>query len=613
MDGSASGARLYRRDPIMRTRQYVPSHRVRKAVVAILLQAAAACRDDAGTAPNDGKPRKAMLTIVSGNRQTGEVGDVLSQPLVVALHDSLDAPLARVVVRFYDEANVAQDSAITDERGVAGVRWKLGPRASEQHIVAAAAIYAGSAYTIADATFTATALRGPAARLEVTTRRDFASPGSLLDTVTAIVVDRFENRVAGAPIEWLVELGGGSVRALSAITDAQGVARAAWTLGTRPGDNVLVATSASLAGRLTAFGSIGFPAVSIVVGAQHTCGLTQSGAAYCWGASAWGQLGPGSGDATTPIRVAGAPAFTQLVAGTFHTCGLTSAGAAYCWGGNFVGQVGPGEYVVATPRPIGAPSPFTALAAGSGHTCGLTTERIVYCWGSNTVGELGDGLDRSTPVGSLSRSTPAPIAGGMSFTAIAASFLATCAIATTSQAYCWGANGGGELGTGTGNCRMLADWYYNREDWDWPCSTRPVPIDAREPMTSLTASGYGICGLTTARALVCWGGGTHLPPTTIPGSNVSAAWSVGHIVCGLEPTEALSCWGLWAATPRTPPPFGDALTLVNLSSSGATSCGVSRSQPPIAYCWGQNDRGQLGDGTREYRNNPVAVALPRGR
>jgi hypothetical protein len=450
----------------------------------------------------------------------------------------------------------------------------------------------------------------------VTASREFATPGSLLDTVTAIVVDRFDNRIAGAPVGWLVELGDGSVRALSDTTDALGVARAIWTLGTRPGDNSLVVTSASLAARLTAFGSAGFPAVSVAVGGEHTCGLTQSGAAYCWGSNMWGQLGTGSTDATahaSPTRVAGTLTFTQLVAGTFHTCGLTTAGAAHCWGGNPAGPVSPIDDIAATPRRIEVTSPFTALAAGAHHTCGLTTDNTVYCWGSNRLGELGDGIDRSTPALWVWRSMPAPVADGMSFMAIAAGYYATCAIATTGRTYCWGGNAGRELGTVAGKCRMASDSYYYEEDWDWPCSTRPVPIDAAESMTSLTGSGYGICGLTTSRALICWGGSTSLPPTKIPATNLSAAWSVGHIVCGIEPTEAVSCWGLWGPAPRTPPPFGDELTLVNLSSIGSTACGVSRSQPPLAYCWGHNYKGQLGDGTTAYRDKPVPVTLPRSR
>jgi len=53
---------------------------------------------------------------------------------------------------------------------------------------------------------------------------------------------------------------------------------------------------------------------------------------------------------------------------------------------------------------------------------------------------------------------------------------------------------------------MLADPYSEKQDWDWPCSTKPVPIDSRATFTSLTGSGLALCGLAADGALLCWGG-----------------------------------------------------------------------------------------------------------
>ena len=586
-------------------------------VLGSMLQAASACSDDSAiVSPNSGEPRKATLTIVSGDHQRAEVSTRLPQPLVVVLRDSIGAPIPLVFVRFMDELGTVGDSVLTDASGSASGRWTLGTKAKTQRISAIATIYSGTAYAVVDAAFTATAVSGPATRVRISTTVEFASPRTSFDTVTAIVTDRFENGVAGAPIAWLVELGGGSVRALASATDTLGVARAIWTLGAVDGENILVATSGSLASRATIVASTGFPAVSLAVGGEHTCALTQSGTAYCWGSNDWGQQGTGTTDAqprTSPSRVAGTLSFTQLVAGTFHTCGIASDGVAYCWGGNFLGQLGSARDIAVTPMPVATAQTFTALAAGAHHTCGLTSEKIILCWGDNTAGQLGDGIDRSAAVGwgALRRPEPAPVAGGLRFVALASTFTNTCAITTAGQTYCWGGNQVRELGTVAGNCRMLADQYYTWADWNWPCSTRPVPIDSQESLTSLTASGLGVCGVTIVGGLMCWGAGD-LPPTVIPGARVSAAWSLGNIVCGVvEGIEAVSCWGIWDKTGRTPPPFGDGVALASLSSMGSTSCGVSRTQPSIAYCWGHNYKGQLGDGTTVYRTSAVPVGLPR--
>ena len=66
---------------------------------------------------------------------------------------------------------------------------------------------------------------------------------------------------------------------------------------------------------------------------------------------------------------------SRLSAGWWHTCGLTSTGSATCWGWNDYGQV--------SPTPSG---PFVALSAGYYHTCGLTSTGSATCWGANGYG-----------------------------------------------------------------------------------------------------------------------------------------------------------------------------------------------------------------------------------
>src|SRR3990172_1607341 len=47
-----------------------------------------------------------------------------------------------------------------------------------------------------------------------------------------------------------------------------------------------------------------------------------------------------------------------------------------------------------------ATTPWVSLTAGAGHTCGLTTSGTAYCWGDNGSGQLGDGsgTNHATPV-----------------------------------------------------------------------------------------------------------------------------------------------------------------------------------------------------------------------
>src|SRR5215207_1325943 len=91
---------------------------------------------------------------------------------------------------------------------------------------------------------------------------------------------------------------------------------------------------------------------SVFAGGAHTCALTATGAAYCWGRGESGQLGVPSPAAScltdagpypcskVPVLVAGGLTFRKLAGGGAHTCGLTGDGSAYCWGKNDWGQLG---------------------------------------------------------------------------------------------------------------------------------------------------------------------------------------------------------------------------------------------------------------------------------
>jgi alpha-tubulin suppressor-like RCC1 family protein len=65
-----------------------------------------------------------------------------------------------------------------------------------------------------------------------------------------------------------------------------------------------------------------------------TCGLIETGEAYCWGNNVGGQLGNGTKtNSTVPVAVAGGLLFSQIDAGYQAVCGITKGdGAIYCWG-----------------------------------------------------------------------------------------------------------------------------------------------------------------------------------------------------------------------------------------------------------------------------------------
>ncbi len=192
-------------------------------------------------------------------------------------------------------------------------------------------------------------------------------------------------------------------------------------------------------------GGLTFAAVSTGIGGDYACGLTTTGAAYCWGDNFFGQLGNGSTTSSpAPVAVAGGLSFSLVNAGRFHACGVTTGGASYCWGANGDGQVGDGTTTNRlTPVAVSGGLAFMALAGGHYHSCGLTTGGEAYCWGSNEFGGLGDG----TVTGRL---TPVAVSGGFTFAEVPrGGYGHSCARASTGTVYCWGYNYFAQLGDGT--------------------------------------------------------------------------------------------------------------------------------------------------------------------
>jgi alpha-tubulin suppressor-like RCC1 family protein len=319
----------------------------------------------------------------------------------------------------------------------------------------------------------------------------------------------------------------------------------------------------------------GLTFTAVTAGEFETCGLTASGAAYCWGA---GGIGNPIGNSPTPVSVAGGLTFATVSTGYGHACGVTTAGVAYCWGNGYDGELGNGTTnASATPTPVAGGLIFAAVSAGRNHSCGVTTSGVAYCWGANWMGQLGVGTStgpEQCPNNSGACSTvPVAVAGGLTFQTVIAASGHTCGVTTSAASYCWGDNVAGVLGNGTNTgpeqCNEPAP-----DPWDgpsaFPCSSVPVAVAGGLNLASLTSGGSAYaCGLTAAGATYCWG--------TSPNGDLTPA----------------------------PVAVASGFTFATLSTGETSTCGVTTAG--VAYCWGSNDHGQLGDGSRTSSSVPVKV------
>jgi alpha-tubulin suppressor-like RCC1 family protein len=353
---------------------------------------------------------------------------------------------------------------------------------------------------------------------------------------------------------------------------------------------------------------------TITTGGYHSCGLTDRGSAYCWGWNGQGQLGVGDEhrlDRHYPAPVAGGLAFAQISAGAGHTCGVTPTGAAYCWGFNASGQLGDGTTTrQLVPTPVAGGLSFTQISAasvnasslwpGGSHTCALTSGGVVYCWGSNYYGQLGDGSQSS-------RLTPVAIVGDLAFRQISAGARHTCGVATSGAAYCWGNHYTGEVGDGSPPWGEFMD----------ESAPRPLPTAVAGGLSfaQVSAGGQHTCGLTPAGKAYCWGNGLsgqlgdgilHAPatsPSAVVGDRAYSQITAGRYhSCAYTPSGEAWCWGSNAdgqlgdgnyqtqsASPRM---VAGGRAYTQISAGNRHTCGVTPSGE--AYCWGYNYNGQVG-------------------
>ena len=432
----------------------------------------------------------------------------------------------------------------------------------------------------------------------------------LTPAVEVAIQDLYGNTITGATGPITLALGtnpvdvDGTLSGTTTVSAVAGIARFSDLRIERPGSGyTLVATSGSLRSATSTQFDIFLDFASVSAGNLHTCGLTVTGNAHCWGFNDFGQLGDGSTTGSlTPVLVSGGIRFSSISTKGGHTCGVTSVGEAYCWGENFSGELGDGTTINRlTPMLVSGGLSFASVSSSFSETCGVTTGGDAYCWGENFSGQLGDGT-------TINRLTPVPVAGGLTFASLSTASH-TCGLTAAGDTYCWGDNRGGMLGDGTTTNRLT-----------------PVRVAGGLGFASLNTGNGHTCGVTADGDTYCWGnngsgqlgdGSTihRLTPVLVSGGLSFASVSAGgSITCGVTTARDAYCWGNNSSgqlgngttTDRhTPVPVEGGLSFASVNNAALHTCAVTTAG--VAYCWGFNSDGQLGDGSTTNRLTPVRV------
>jgi alpha-tubulin suppressor-like RCC1 family protein len=259
----------------------------------------------------------------------------------------------------------------------------------------------------------------------------------------------------------------------------------------------------------------------------------------------------------------------------------------------------------------------TAAAVGLTSACALLSDGTVKCWGANQDGELGDGTTTNS-------TAPVAVAILSKVTAISAGNDFACALAGSSVK-CWGANASGQLGDGKtveedkpGGVLGLSGVRAISAGADFTCAVRGTGASSDAECWGANDLGQLGDGTTTGSSRPVLVKSTSSSLTT-NGASAIAAGS-GH-ACVLISGGRARCWGdnedgqlgdgsttnsttpvAVANLPTTPV----ALRAKAISAGGLNTCALLGDG--TVECWGANNVGQLGNGTITSSSLPVAVA-----
>jgi alpha-tubulin suppressor-like RCC1 family protein len=369
-------------------------------------------------------------------------------------------------------------------------------------------------------------------------------------------------------------------------------------------------------------GKLTFTALS--AGFKYTCGISKTGAAYCWGFGVNGNLGNDTlsynGDGHPfPLLVSGATSFSTISIGNWTSCALTKGGVAWCWGANYEGEVGDGTTSDRTvPSAIAGGATYRSVSTGSDHACAVREDATVVCWGAGYFGQLGTAPPSICPGAGAEvpcATSPIAVQGGLHFSSVSAALEHTCGIADTGEAYCWGANDANQLGTmSAGTCVILGGE-------SRPCSTVPVLVSGTTRFASIRAGFRHTCALTSAGQAYCWGandagqlgnpGADSVTPAPLPvagGLTFTEISSGNDATCGLTTAGDVYCWGGWFGA-NGPSLVKGGHQFRSITVGFDHACGLTALG--AAYCWGNADKGQLGNGIFYPPSDfPVPVSDP---
>lgn len=279
--------------------------------------------------------------------------------------------------------------------------------------------------------------------------------------------------------------------------------------------------------------------------------------------------------------------------GQGHTCVVGSAGSVYCWGRNAQRQVGlPGAEKQKLPvRVPGLPSDIVEVALGWYHTCARTSGGEVWCWGGNGYGQLGIGS------GGLAHA-PRKVAGVPPAQAVRAAASRTCMLAQRGDVWCFGSNEAGQIST--------------PPDDD---SHGPTLVPELNGTLDLAMGSALTCAVRGDGTVMCIGAGR--PAQELPLDDIVEMHMNDFHQCAIRRGNQAACWGGdFHGEVGNGPPFAEVTSPETLAIEGIDDVATGWRHTCILVdgvvsCVGYAEDGQLGNGEKpDFSAEFVDALLP---
>jgi len=377
---------------------------------------------------------------------------------------------------------------------------------------------------------------------------------------------------------------------------------------------------------------------SISTGYNHTCAIASDDRAYCWGYNPYGGLGNNtSTNSSVPVAVDTTGVLSgknikTIAAGYYATCAFTSDDQVSCWGYNGYGQLGNNSTAQSrVPVAIdtsGAISGKTikSISFNWTHVCAAYDDNHVYCWGGDDFGQLGIGSTSISKVAAAvdSSYTPPAILSGLTNTAVSSGYYNACSLTSGGQVYCWGYNTLGQVGNNTTDNSYV------------PSAVYTAGALSGKTIKSISTGWANNCAIASDDQVYCWGDGFYgalgnnttvlskVPVATdttgvLSGKTIKSVSTGYYATCVIASDDLAYCWGYNTngglgnnSTTQSKVPVAvdttgvlSGKTIKSISVGQYYTCAIASDD--LAYCWGNNSNGQLGNNSTTQSLVPVAV------